>query len=154
MSISFANANENNSNMLCNSDEELIFGFNVKNSKKMLSICKEKSNDEYLLYRYGSVKKVELEFPESKKDSWDKFTYAYYFRAGPGNAGMDLNNLYFQNGEWKYTVYEESADGEMMIGIKVANQIANKHYDIKGDLQTQKKSLINLRDYDIKKEPM
>ena len=42
------------------SNEEVIFSFQTKNGKKMV-LAKDKGN-EYIIYRFGSLKKIELEY--------------------------------------------------------------------------------------------
>src|SRR5690349_9396285 len=75
-------------------NEEVIFTFKTK-GKKQVYLLKDKSN-KYICYRYGSKNKMDLEFPELNKKSWDQFTYSYYLRGGGiSNEGMDLNYIYF-----------------------------------------------------------
>lgn len=77
---------------LCGSNVEVLFSFKTKDTNKVLSICLPKQEPTYIVYRYGTRDSIELEFPQDKKDSWNKFTYSYYLRGG------DKQNLgyYFQ----------------------------------------------------------
>lgn len=134
---------------LCTDNEEVLLSFKMANSSKTLSICISKTQPDYIVYRFGTKDKIELEFPENKLDSWSKFTYSYYLRGGgSGNEGMDLNYLSFENGGFKYEIYQEftAKDNITNIGIKVIDQVTNKETDIKGLSDSIEGSLINLRD--------
>jgi len=56
---------------LCYKDETIVFSAALKGNDKLVSICSSKKLDEsqgYLQYRFGRPEKVELCFPESRKD--------------------------------------------------------------------------------------
>jgi len=75
-------------------------------------LAKEKSNG-YIVYRYGKDNKIELEFPEKNAQSWKRFTFNYYFRGGgKPNAGLDINNVKFENNGFKYTIYSSYSAGD------------------------------------------
>ena len=127
------------------SNEEVIFSFQTKNGKKMV-LAKDKGN-EYIIYRFGSLKKIELEYPSRKdRDSWNKFTYSYYFRGGGKlNSGLELQSIYFQNGNYDYMIYKDySAEGESYetgVSVKELTTAIEKVYKgiyktIQGDLRT------------------
>ena len=134
---------------LCTDNEEVLFSFKLANSPKTLSVCVSKIQPDYIIYRFGTKDKVELEFPENKADSWSKFTYSYYLRGGgAGNEGMDLNYLTFENGGYEYQVYQEytAKDNVTNVGVKITNKSTNKETDIKGLSNSIEGSLINLRE--------
>lgn len=128
-------------------NEEVIYSF--KNTKgKLMTICQDK-NENYLIYRFGSSEKIELEFP-IKKDasSWKQFEYSYFFRGGgTENDGLDLNYLTFTNEGVKYVIYNTyHAEGELLeTGIKIFDLVNKKRFDVIGDIQTIEGSLSNLR---------
>ena len=130
-------------------NEELLFGFFTKKGK-MLTVSKEKK-DAYIVYRFGTRDKVELEFPTDKASSYDEFTYSYYMRpGGPENAGLDLNYLRFENKGFSYEVYDEygseSPEGKReSVGIRLKDLKSGKEYDIKGDPATMFGGLMHLR---------
>lgn len=145
--ISFTAIAQKPCNCLCAANETNVYSFQTT-SKKTVSLCKEKS-EKYLVYRFGTPEKTELQFPEQlDESSWKKFTYQFYMRGGgPQNAGMDLNSLSFANKDVKYAIYSDytSEDNVTRTGITV--MLANgKTVDIKGSLPTQTGSLANLRD--------
>ncbi len=115
-------------------NEEVIFSFQTKNGKKMV-LAKDKEN-EYIIYRFGNSKKIELEYPSTKdKNSWNKFMYSYYHRGGGvQNSGMELNSLFFKNGNFEYVIYYDyHAEGEVYeAGILITDLIINKDLNIKG----------------------
>ena len=135
-------------------NEEVIFSFQTKNGKKMV-LAKDKEN-EYIIYRFGSAKKIELEYPSIKdKDSWNKFTYSYYFRGGgKSNSGLELQSIYFQNGNFDYTIYKDySAEGESYeTGILIKELTTTKEKECKGIYKTIHGELLNLIKSGILKE--
>ena len=127
-------------------NEKLIYSFETQNGKKLV-LVKEKNN-AYLVYRFGTKNKIEFEFPEKTKASWDKFTYVFYMRGGGiQNEGMDLNYIKFINGDYKYVIYDTyyAVENETSIGIKITNLKNNKTTDIKGKQKTRKGNLIDFR---------
>lgn len=127
-------------------NEKLIYGFETQSGKKLV-LAKER-NDKYIIYRFGTKNKIEFEFPEKTKASWDKFTYIFYMRGGGiQNEGMDLNYIKFINGDYKYVIYDTyyAVENETSIGIKITNLKNNKTTDIKGKKSTQKGNLVDFR---------
>lgn len=130
--------------------EDILFSFQVKDSDKYVTVSTEKSQQNYLIYRFGTKENVELAFPEARDNAWDQFTYSYYMRGGgTENEAMDLNYLEFENGGYLYKIYEEYvADGETVVGILVTNKDSKEESKIEGDTTTVEGSLIPLRDSD------
>ena len=134
-------------------NEELIFSFNTKNGKKLV-LAKDKEN-KYIVYRFGTKNKIELEYPEKNEESWSKFTYAHYLRGGgKENAGMELESIFFQIGNFDYTIYKNyhSEDNSFETGIRVKNLSDNKVVDIIGKYKTIKGSLYKLREEELIEE--
>ena len=85
---------------------------------KTVSLC-EGPRGAYLVYRFGTAAKVELQYPAVlDARSWEKFKYSWYFRGGGlANAAHTDASLKFQNGKVTYQLYdtehaEEGEDGE------------------------------------------
>lgn len=134
-------------------NEELIFSFNTKNGKKLV-LAKDKEN-EYIVYRFGSKDKIELEYPEKNKESWSKFTYGHYLRGGgKQNAGMELESIFFQINNFEYTIYKNyhSEDNSFETGIKIKNLDNDKIVDIIGKYRSIKGSFYKLRDEELIEE--
>lgn len=131
---------------LINKGETEIFRFKT-NSDKTAVICKGE-NDAYLVYRFGTSGKIELQYPdELNESSWKLFTYSYYFRGGgKENAGLDLNYLTFTNNSYTYKLYQEysAEDDSEAAGIIVTDN-NSKETDIKAVKNSVKGSLIDLR---------
>ncbi|MDJ1467500.1 hypothetical protein [Xanthocytophaga flava] len=123
---------------MCTANETNVYSFQMTN-KKTASLCKEKS-DKYLVYRFGTTAKTELQYPEQlDESSWKKFTFRYYQRTGGKEAdAKDLNWLSFSNKGTEYTVYSEfySQSNSSKVGIMVTT-MEGKDIDIKGLAQTQ-----------------
>jgi hypothetical protein len=148
--INFSFASNINQSHICNKDEITIFSFKMQKSNKSVAICQSKLDENsYIVYRYGTIDNIELEYPKNKQNSWKNFQYNYYFRAGMANASLDLNNLIFNNGPWTYTIYEEYAEDDNIVGVRLKNNETKKKYDLKGDINKIKGSLSKLRDTKI-----
>lgn len=115
-------------------NEHVLFSFKT-NAGKTCMIAHEKTNEKYLVYRYGTAEHIELEYPKDKSNSWSKFTYEFYYRGGgKENLGLDINSLSFENGNYRYSIYQDySAEHESYsCGITVTNLISKKTTQIKG----------------------
>ena len=88
--------------------EMTILSFITENGK-MASLC-EGPNHAYLVYRFGTVAKTELQYPAVlDASSWRKFTYwAYHRPGGVENAGMENYQLSFRNGGAEYTLIDHT----------------------------------------------
>ncbi|MFC4816634.1 hypothetical protein [Flavobacterium sp. GCM10023249] len=127
-------------------NEQLIYSFETQNGKKM--VLAKDQNHKYIIYRFGTKSKVDFEFPDKTKESWNKFTYSFYLRGGgKQNEGMDLNYVTFTNENFKYVIYNTyyAVENHTLIGIKVTDLIEKKTIDIKGKKNTRKGSLVDFR---------
>ncbi|AOT72466.1 hypothetical protein [Geosporobacter ferrireducens] len=123
---------------LSKSDEKVIISFKVKNGKT-LSFCTSEGSDDYIVYRFGTKDKIELEFPEDINNSWSQFVFSDYHRSGGAeNAGLNLSYLTFINGEYEYQVYHafDHVEEVTSVGVKVKNLVSGKETDIEGDEKT------------------
>lgn len=132
---------------LCSPVEKTIFSFETK-SKKILSICK-KSDESYLAYRFGTLKKTELMFPSNlDKTSWKKFDF-YGMRRGGGkaNAGFGDYSLSFKNGNAEYTIFQQwnDEDDTYDIGVTIVSA-KGKVITLTGLRKTQEGALTLLDD--------
>lgn len=127
-------------------NEKLIFSFETQNGKKL--VLAKDQNEKYIIYRFGTKNKIEIEFPEKTKESWNLFKYSFYLRGGEiQNEGMDLNYIKFINGDYKYLVYDTyyAVENVNSLGIKITNLKNNKTTDIRGREKTQKGNLTDFR---------
>lgn len=124
-------------------NENSILSFQTTKGKRV-SICIDKKQN-YLVYRFGTAKKVELEFPKVKdKSSFNQFEYSSYLRGGGiQNEGMELEYLAFTNEGVKYVVYDTYAarGNKYNIGIKVIDVVTEKTTNIPGRYKSRKGSL-------------
>ena len=121
-------------------NEVLVLSFKTKKNK-LLFVCRDKDN-KYLVYRFGSKTKVELQFPEKlDQSSFKKFDYSSYLRpGGVENLGMALDYLSFTNSGYRYVIYKtyasESVGNENEIGIRIIHLKTEKETKIEGDFDT------------------
>lgn len=114
-------------------NEEAVFSFKTKKGKKMV-LAKDKNN-EYIIYRFGTSKKIELEYPEKNKESWNKFTFAYYSRGGGvKNLAMDSDTVFFKIDDYEYGIYSDyySEGNDYITGIRIVNEVTKKISVIEG----------------------
>ena len=133
---------------LCNDNEKTVFSFDTK-AKKNLSICKHKNND-YLVYRYGTTVKIEMQYPNVLDiTSWEAFTFSGMRRAGgKANAGFGDYDLSFSINRFNYVVFQTWSDeeGTYAIGVVVRNEKNKSETRIDGLRETQKGSLVLLEE--------
>lgn len=92
-------------NSLCAKDEHIIFSCAVKRPAKFVSLCAspELTKDRgYLQYRFGLPGKIELEFPQDRQGSPQKFRYSHYFR-----YQVDLTEIKFAIDGYEYSVFDD-----------------------------------------------
>lgn len=135
------------SDRLCRENEEVVYSFRVAKSGKVASLCKEK-NGKYLVYRFGTKDKIELEYPNQlNSSSWKTFQlYGAKRFGGVANAGFIDYRVSFINNKVKYELYEWSSDEDQSkeIGIKVT--VNGKESEFKGSYSTKQGSLLRLDD--------
>lgn len=128
-------------------NEKLVYQLKMKNGKQ-LSVCIDK-DEKYIVYRYGSKNKIELEYPKEKDfSSFQKFKYSGWSRGGGiKNSAMELKYLAFTNNGIKYVVYDTyfAEINKSNAGIKVI-EFQNKITDLKGLKKSAKGNLSNLKD--------
>src|SRR5256886_17197851 len=92
-------------NSLCARNERIIFSCPVKRPAKIVSLCASKdltSERGYLQYRFGLPGKIELEFPQDRTATRQKFHYTHYFR-----AQVDLTEITFTINGYEYQITDD-----------------------------------------------
>jgi hypothetical protein len=92
-------------NTLCARDERVIFSCSIRKPAKIASLCASKdltSDRGYLQYRFGLPGKVELEYPQDRSGSQQKFQYTHYFR-----AQFDQTEISFRNNGYEYSITDD-----------------------------------------------
>ena len=92
------------SNYLCRSDEQVVFG--CKAGAKMISVCASvpfTPTSGYVQYRFGTLSKLELEYPEKQEPPKDHFWLSTAMYSGGGEA-----RIRFQNQGYQYTVFDRT----------------------------------------------
>ncbi|GAA4434166.1 hypothetical protein GCM10023188_24780 [Pontibacter saemangeumensis] len=132
---------------LCKKNEEVIYTFKLIDSLKAIYICKNKKN-QYLVYRFGTDKRIEFEYPgKLDSSSWKAFElYGVKRFGGKANAGFGDYSLSFHNDGVKYEVYERWSDEEESQETGVRVTANGKETILKGNLKSQKGSLLRLDD--------
>ena len=94
-------------NVLRQPGETTIFSFKTSRGKTV-SLC-EGPKGRYLVYRFGTAAKTELQYPAVlDASSWQKFTYFGYHR-----SAIPVSNYYrlsFSNGGIKYELYDREEE--------------------------------------------
>ncbi len=89
-------------NQLCTADENVLFSFKVENSQKVLSICEAK-NKSYIVYRYGTMDNIELEYPEDRTPCSG---FSYYYNDDDTPPSVPTKYLFFKNRGYSYAISE------------------------------------------------
>src|SRR5574337_371735 len=138
-------SNNKFANGLCKDNEEVVFSFTLNNSKKSIYLCKDKK-EKYLVYRFGTNDKIELQYPKKlDASSWKAFTLRGQKRfGGKANAGFGDYSLTFNNNNVAYILFDSWSDKDESkeIGIKVSTN--GKETILKGNYKTKKGSLLRL----------
>ena len=127
--------------------EETVFSFRTK-SGKQAALVYSRSGD-YLLYRFGTAQRIELEYPARRAESRRLFKHSAYERGGGiQNEGMHLDYVYFSNDGYQYVLYQTyyARGNQSAIGVKLTNGAAGKTTNIRGILKSQQGSLGFFRD--------
>jgi hypothetical protein len=130
-------------------NEAVLFSFKTA-SGKTLMLALDTAN-KYIVYRYGTAKHIEFEYPKDTVNSFDNFKRFYYVRyGGYPNAGTEISQVEFTNQGFTYKLYDQSFTLDegyrSEIGVTIQNNKTNKETQIKGLVKTQKGSLIGLKE--------
>jgi hypothetical protein len=135
------------------SNETTLFNFKTA-SGKTLMLALDTAN-KYIVYRYGTAKHIEFEYPKDTVNSLDKFKRFYYARyGGYPNAGTEISQVEFTNGDFTYKMYEQSftrqeQEERYEIGVTIQNNKTFKETQIKGLVKTQKGGLLGLKESEL-----
>lgn len=88
---------------LCQLDEQVLFSCRIAKSTKQVALCATPKLDErgWLIYRFGTPGKIELEFPGQRAGSLQRFSFGHYMR-----YQTDYTDIAFNIGKVQYTVYD------------------------------------------------
>ena len=146
--IAFSFKPKKNPSTLCSGGERILFSFETKKGQ-LASLCQSSvKNNGYLVYRFGFLGKIEMEYPKNRKDSYSKFTYKFYMRGGgTENDAEDLNSLEFDNNGTTYSIYQDMESGAQGVKVGISVKLPNKDraIDIKGIAFTATGTLADLR---------
>jgi len=130
-------------------DEQVIFSFRLKNSNKTALLCRQKNN-RYLVYRFGTEGKIELQYPAIlTATSWKEFKYDAYTRGGgPENSAEVENLVAFINNGTRNKLYENRAsiyNEKGACGLIV--EINGRKKQLNGNSHSETGTLGSLDDY-------
>lgn len=109
----------------CTPAEEVVFSCPLQRTAKVVSVCASprllaSPSKGHLVYRFGKLGAVELEFPKDKAGSPAKFVHSHYFR-----AQTDRTQLRFTSGDFTYELfdeYEQGAKPPSAVGVRVIQE--------------------------------
>ena len=125
--------------------EDVLYTFPLKSGNKTVMVCAQK-DDGYIVYRFGTKQKVELQYPAVlNKASWTAFRYSGYSRSGPNNAAMEAHALSFKNNNVDYVIYDnwDAEDDQRRPLITI--DVNGKKAEFKGGARSARGSLGKLR---------
>jgi hypothetical protein len=96
---------------LCRPGETVYFSCRVAGSQKTASVCGDATRDAdpFLQYRFGTNRRIELEYPATRLDSLKRFSF-HRLMSKPDNSL--IYELSFKNGSYYYMVVSEFADND------------------------------------------
>lgn len=115
-------------------EEEVVFSFITPHEKKL--VLSYSTAGDRLVYRFFNKNQLELEMPNEGVSSWGFFSFADDHRAkGPNQLGIDVNFLVFENGNFRYEVYDNynTAGQGRLVGVNVTNLSTGEFTHIEGD---------------------
>lgn len=87
----------------CTADEWAVFSCAIEGSSRVVSLCATgEGAPATLVYRFGRLGRVELQYPDDRLDSLSRFRTQHYFR-----AGVDRREVSFTLGATRYAVFDE-----------------------------------------------
>ena len=122
---------------LCAKNDEVFFSCVLDSSGKIVSLCGDKrirtpdrdADEMYLVYRFGRVGAIELEYPRSSEGSIEKFKY--FHQASKADMGdFDLNEVSFSISEYNYLLFYNALPrnaGEATNPIKAGVRVSRKN---------------------------
>jgi len=126
--------------------EEVLFGFSLKKSNKIVLVCNQK-DDKYLVYRFGTKDKVELQYPSTLNlASWKAFRYSGYSRGGMNNSPMEMHSLTFTNNHITYKITEDWDGDHNDSRANIIINMDGKKTKLAGNANSKNGSLGLLRD--------
>lgn len=138
---------------LCQAGETTVFSFRTKGGKTA-ALC-QGPREAYLVYRFGTAAKIELQYP-AKLDasSWKKFTYWSYHRGGGAhNAGLEIAQLKFANQGVEYTLsdqtsafYNKQKEEDYRRDVSIEVVVKGKTVSVGGDGETAVGDMVGLKD--------
>lgn len=93
---------------LCTTSEIIVFNCVLARNEKMVSLCASKQLTDkvgYLQYRFGTLKRTELEFPHNRQDSILRFQMSHYFR-----PMVSRTSISFENEHNRYAIVDDMED--------------------------------------------
>ena len=145
---------------LCRAGETPVFSFKT-NGGKIATLCRGPKGN-YLVYRFGTAAKVELQYPAMlDASSWRKFTYWSYTRGGgAANSGLETFRLTFENKGVQYVLSDEitafynrqhEEDYRREVGVDIT--VKGKDFSINGNPDTAVGNLYEVKnDHKVKVE--
>ncbi|WP_432670120.1 hypothetical protein [Flavobacterium sp. SM2513] len=117
---SFSVAVESKEGLLLKKHENLIYSFKIKDSEKRVSIAVAEKGT-YIVYRFGTKTKIELEYVAELTDETKKFKYYKDDRTlvPPRNY---LEHLSFKKGDYDYSVFNNYIESTPEKGIDIPTQ--------------------------------
>ncbi len=130
-------------------NEKAIMSFYTTQHKRVVIAVDR--DDAYIVYRYGTDKRIELEYPKRDTASWRKMQFYWYLQPSMGeNNGFDIYNISFVADTFRYVVAISNAgdDGGEHLSLTVLNTKGKILTVQTGNTKTRNGHLIDLRTYE------
>lgn len=132
------------------SNEKPVLSFRTANGKRMMLAMD--TGNKYLVYRFGTLKHIELEYPANLDNSFKKFQLFHYSRGGGAqNDAEEIMELRFNINGIAYRVYDDwrAIGNQRSSGIIIPETKTMHAMEIRALQKTKKGDLASLMDNDI-----
>jgi hypothetical protein len=128
-------------------DEMVVYSFNLKSNGKTAILCRQKDS-KYLVYRFGTKDKVELQYPAiPDNNSWKLFKYEGYSRGGgKANDAEEIHSVEFFNAGVTYKMCDDW-NANHGSDVEIIVQSTKRPIYLIGNIHSKIGSLSSLRDY-------
>ena len=127
-------------------NEEVLFGVNLKSNNKIAVVARDKK-DKYIVYRFGTKDKIELQYPAILDQSaWKSFRYSGYSRLGIKNSPEEIHSISFSNNNIDYQIYDNWIGDKKQYDVGITVNMNGKKVDLKGNASTRFGTIGSLMD--------
>ncbi len=132
-------------NYVLPNEQEVFSFFTLEGNKIVLA---RDTSDAYTIFRLGTEKRVEQQYPDIASGNFELLKYVFYFRGGgSSNEGMDLNFITYKTYYNRYLIYDtwEAIEDKREVGVKIMDREGKLLKQMEADPKTIRGTLVDFR---------